>query len=99
MVTENRVRGGLFGTSLRRARVFNSRRSVCFALPLGTLALCTFQAARRGRRGEGASVSGVSRLRVLDAVLAGVGRFGFKTEYFIDGASFLIDRASVKEGL
>jgi hypothetical protein len=52
--------------------------------PLGTLAMCTFQAARRGRRGEGASVSGVSRLRVLDAVLAGVGRFGFKTEYFID---------------
>ena len=39
--------------------------------PLGTLAMCTFQAARRGRRGEGASVSGVSRLRVLDAVLAG----------------------------
>ena len=52
MVTENRVRGGLFGTSLRRARVYNSRRSVCFALPLRTLALCTFQAARRGRRGE-----------------------------------------------
>ena len=97
MVTENRVRGGLFGTSLRRARVFNSRRSVCFALPLGTLALCTFQAARRGRRGEGASVSGVSRLRVLDAVLAGVGRF--KTEYFIDGASVLIDEAVVKERL
>ena len=74
MVTENRVRGGLFGTSLRRARVYNSRRSVCFALPLRTLALCTFQAARRGRRGEGASVSpgsGGSRLRVLDAVLAG----------------------------
>ena len=94
--------GGLFGTSLRRARVFNSRRSVCFALPLRTLALCTFQAARRGRRGEGASVSpgsGVSRLRVLDAVLAGRGRCGFKTEYFIDGASVLIDRASVKEGL
>jgi hypothetical protein len=44
--------GGLFGTSLRRARVYNSRRSVCFALPLRTLALCTFQAARRGRRGE-----------------------------------------------
>ena len=38
---------------------------------MGTLALCTFQAARRGRRGEGESVSGVSRLRVLDAVLAG----------------------------
>jgi hypothetical protein len=38
-------------------------------------------------------------LRVLDAVLAGLGRCGFKTEYFIDGASVLIDRASVKEGL
>ena len=63
MVTENRVRGGLFGTSLRRARVYNSRRSVCFALPLRTLALCTFQAARRGRRGEGASVSPVRASR------------------------------------
>ena len=53
-----------------RRRVFNSRKSVqSFALPQGTLALCSsYQAARRGGRGEGASVSsgsGVSRLRVL----------------------------------
>ena len=38
-------------------------------------------------------------LRVLDAVLAGLGRCGFKTEYFIDGASVLIDEAVVKERL
>jgi len=51
------------------------------------------------RRASVSPGSGVSRLRVLDAVLAGLGRCGFKTEYFIDGASVLIDRASVKEGL
>jgi len=71
MVTENRVRGGLFGTSLRRARVFNSRRSVCFALPLGTLALCTFQAARRGRLAASSSrrgSRGARPLRVQDGV-------------------------------
>ena len=62
MVTENRVRGGLFGTSLRRARVFNSRRSVCFALPLGTLALCTFQVANRGPAAKSIRIARFGRL-------------------------------------
>jgi len=68
--------GGLFGTSLdgleivMRANYYlrskQSRRCVCFARIASKH--CTYQAARRWRRDEGASVSsgsGVSRRRVL----------------------------------